>query len=117
MHFVVLKEYPFLSNGKVNRKALPLPQIGIFNIQFVSFFSFFTIYLESTNSSEKIITFESSTVEHKIREIWTQLGLHVTKNDQNFYEAGGSSLSAMQFFYPSVILSNFIFHGFLEKPL
>jgi hypothetical protein len=37
-----------------------------------------------------------------LRNIWAQLNVTVTNNDQNFYEHGGSSLLAMQFLYPFV---------------
>ncbi len=82
MHFVVLKGYPLLANGKVNRKALPAP-----------------IVRENETKPEAFDAMPADRIEQTLRSIWTQLGVNVSRLDQSFYEAGGSSLLAIQFLY------------------
>jgi hypothetical protein len=97
-HFMILKEFPLLTNGKINRRALPDPvvrQEGISTQPLISRCLFINLHSESQPFLGKSV----SSVEEILRNMWAQLNVHVTRNNQSFYEAGGSSLVAMQFLY------------------
>ncbi|HZU09237.1 MAG TPA: amino acid adenylation domain-containing protein [Pseudacidobacterium sp.] len=74
--FTVLDAMPLTPNGKLDRKALPVPERAITNI-----------YVEPVTPTEK-----------KLAQIWRQIlkvervGLH-----DNFFDLGGDSLSAAEF--------------------
>jgi amino acid adenylation domain-containing protein len=72
-HFVILERLPLTSNGKIDRKALPLVP---------------------TESESDSANFEpTSDLEETISTIWCEaLGLPRTSADQNFFDLGASSL-------------------------
>jgi acyl carrier protein len=73
-HIMILDELPLNSSGKIDRKALPLPE-------FVS--------------HEKLVRPHSS-FEKKLLEIWKDtLGLEELGITQNFFDVGGNSLLAV----------------------
>jgi len=72
----VLKEFPKLSNGKIDRKSLPLPEMPV----------------NDTVGSQK----ELSPTECAIMNIWEDvLGFGGFDADDNYMEIGGNSLSAI----------------------
>ncbi len=73
---VLMEKLPLSSNGKLNRKALPEPEI---------------------NSTNKEINLAVTETEKIITDIWERL-LHIDGIgiDQNFFEIGGHSLLATQ---------------------
>jgi amino acid adenylation domain-containing protein len=73
--FTVLDKLPLTQNGKIDRKALPIPDLSI-QIQ------------QQTARTE---------TEHLLCNLWSQvLGIKVTSRLTNFFEAGGHSLLATQ---------------------
>eukprot|EP00026_Physarum_polycephalum_P000037 Phypoly_transcript_00037.p1 GENE.Phypoly_transcript_00037~~Phypoly_transcript_00037.p1 ORF type:complete len:2892 (+),score=358.65 Phypoly_transcript_00037:827-8677(+) len=80
LHFVVLTAFPLTPSGKLNRSALPNPIVS---------------------KTEPILPPVASTsaiaIEETLRSMWAQLNVHVNNSLQNFADAGGSSLLAMQF--------------------
>ncbi|OUL22222.1 non-ribosomal peptide synthetase [Nostoc sp. RF31YmG] len=78
--FVILKELPLTSNGKVNRKALPEP---------------------GTVRPDLPETFVAprTAIEAQLAEIWLQvLGLEKVGIHDNFFELGGDSILSIQAF-------------------
>ena len=74
--FVHMDEFPITPNGKVDRKALPKPDI-------------------SKAMAEKYVA-PSSEIEIKIADVWAQvLGLEKVGVKDNFFDLGGSSLKAV----------------------
>jgi acyl carrier protein len=75
--FVLLERMPLTPNGKVDRRALPEPDLSF--------------YISRQYESPQGET------EQTVAEIWEEL-LHVERvgRDDNFFEAGGHSLLAMQ---------------------
>jgi len=72
--FVILEQFPLTPNGKIDKKALPLPEVESAN------------YREPINLNQKIIA-----------EIWAQiLKLEKVGIDDNFFALGGHSLLAIQ---------------------
>jgi amino acid adenylation domain-containing protein len=73
--FVFLDEIPLTPNGKINRKALPAPEI----------------------SAGEAVVPPRNPVEEKLRDIWSQV-LAIEKEsigiDMNFFQLGGHSLKA-----------------------
>ncbi|MEO0686513.1 MAG: phosphopantetheine-binding protein, partial [Cyanobacteria bacterium J06649_11] len=76
-HYMLLDILPLTSNGKIDRKALPKPQLhGQTNVEYVA---------------------PETEIEKKIAQIWQnalkleKIGIH-----DNFFEVGGNSLSATQ---------------------
>ncbi len=76
-HYMLLDTLPLTSNGKIDRKALPKPQLhGQINVEYVA---------------------AKTELEKAIAQIWQnalkleQIGIH-----DNFFELGGNSLSATQ---------------------
>ncbi len=76
-HYMLLDTLPLTSNGKIDRKALPKPQLhGQSNVEYVA---------------------PETEIEKKIAQIWQnalkseKIGIH-----DNFFEVGGNSLSATQ---------------------
>jgi amino acid adenylation domain-containing protein len=78
-HFVALTEMPQLPNGKVDRSALPVPDIG-------SLLADGRSYLAPVTHSEKVIA-----------GIWAELlGLDEVGRQDNFFDLGGHSMLAMR---------------------
>ncbi|NOQ25909.1 MAG: amino acid adenylation domain-containing protein, partial [Bacteroidales bacterium] len=77
-YFVELEELPLSTNGKVNRKALPSPEVKVSDD-----------YVAPTNE-----------IEEKLVNIWSEV-LNIEKEkisiDAGFFELGGHSLKAMTF--------------------
>ncbi|MDB9314041.1 amino acid adenylation domain-containing protein [Spirulina sp. CS-785/01] len=77
--FVILEEFPLTLNGKIDRRALPIPQW--------------------TRTSEGTYIAPQTALERQLVEIWGYLlGInpsHISLYD-NFYELGGHSLLALQ---------------------
>ncbi len=73
-HFVLMEEIPLTRNGKVDRRALPVPEVG---------------------SGEEDIVKPRNEIEEKLVEIWSEV-LGIEKDfigiDSNFFELGGHSL-------------------------
>jgi gramicidin S synthase 2 len=91
---IQMEKFPFTSNGKVNRKALPLPEIGS------------TVdYVAPTNKLEEGICSIYSKVLHI-----DNVGTH-----DNFFEIGGSSISAIKAIIQIINLGYSIKYGDLFK--
>jgi len=76
--FIFMKDWPINQNGKVDRKALPKPDAS-------------RPELSATYSAPK------TELENQICAIWQDiLGLEKVGIDDDFFELGGSSLSALQ---------------------
>jgi amino acid adenylation domain-containing protein len=74
--YMAISEIPLMSNGKVNRKALPEPVIRSF----------------SSTHTEPI-----SEMENKLLKIWTEnIGIQNIGTEVNFFELGGNSLIAIK---------------------
>ncbi|MEO1561178.1 MAG: amino acid adenylation domain-containing protein, partial [Cyanobacteria bacterium J06632_19] len=72
---VIVKQWSLTPNGKINRKALPAPEIP-------------------THKSNSI---PSSEIEKILSQIWTEvLGLETVSTDDNFFEMGGDSIISLQ---------------------
>jgi acyl carrier protein len=73
-HFVLMEEIPLTRNGKVDRRALPVPEVG---------------------SGEGDIVKPRNEIEEKLVEIWSEV-LGIAKEsisiDSNFFDLGGHSL-------------------------
>ncbi|MCZ7672470.1 MAG: amino acid adenylation domain-containing protein [Chloroflexi bacterium] len=75
--FVTLAEFPLLSNGKVNRRALPAPDVS--------------------STPNKNTALPKNQLEQKIAQVWqmllgvSQVGIH-----DNFFDLGGHSLLLVQ---------------------
>jgi amino acid adenylation domain-containing protein len=75
--FVVLKSFPLTPNGKVDRRALPTPEIGAYE---------YRQYEEPQGEAEAVLA-----------EIWKSLlGVARVGRRDNFFELGGHSLLAMK---------------------
>lgn len=78
-HFVLLKEWPLTSSGKIDRRMLPAPES------------------ENWNGQEAVFVAPRDPIEEALMDIWGQLlgrqriGIH-----HNFFESGGHSLLATQ---------------------
>ena len=78
--YVVLDKLPISSNGKIDRKALPAPERDD----------------GASGSSSTYITPRNDT-EHKLAEIFSRvLGLEQVGIDDDFFDLGGHSLTAMR---------------------
>ncbi len=76
--FVRLKALPLTTNGKVDRQALPAPDI-------------------SRLESEENVVAPRTSVERKLAQLWSQiLGLEEVGIYDNFFELGGDSILSMQ---------------------
>jgi len=78
-HIVMLDALPLLPNGKINRKALPAPQVD----------------LRPANGAKR--TMPSTPAERAIADVWCEL-LDIDTVDlrDNFFDLGGHSLLAMR---------------------
>lgn len=76
--FVLLETLPLLSNGKINRKALPAPP-------------------PAASDMEKSYVAPGSAVEEKLCALWAQvLGAERVGVNDNFFELGGDSIHSIQ---------------------
>jgi amino acid adenylation domain-containing protein len=76
--FVAMDALPLSSNGKVDRSALPAPQIPVF-------------------ANANVATSPQTETELKIAAVWKQvLGLSTVNLDDNFFDAGGDSLQLLE---------------------
>ncbi len=77
-HFVTLPSFPLTPNGKIDRKALPAPEV-------------------SRSTSTQPFTPASNDLERQIAEVWQQI-LHVEQVGvhDNFFDLGANSLLIMQ---------------------
>ncbi len=76
-YFVFLDKLPLTSNGKVDIRALPEPDI-------------------STDTDKEFLKPENA-VEEKLAEIWSAvLGIDKVSTGDNFFDVGGNSLKIMQ---------------------
>ncbi|PGK35674.1 non-ribosomal peptide synthetase, partial [Bacillus anthracis] len=74
MFFVILDELPLLSNGKINRKALPEPSYHLQQLNYVG---------------------PNSNTENKLVHIWEEvLGVESISIQDDFFDLGGHSLKA-----------------------
>lgn len=74
-YFIQLEQIPLTSNGKIDRKALPLPKINLTKVK--------TNYVAATTEIEKTIT-----------NIWKEvLGMDMVGTHDNFFDLGGNSLN------------------------
>ncbi|MHC5731697.1 MAG: phosphopantetheine-binding protein, partial [Nostoc sp.] len=78
--FIILDSLPLNANGKVDRKALPVPN--------------------PTNSKiEKIFATSDNPLQLQLTEIWENiLGIHPIGITDNFFDLGGHSLLAVRLF-------------------
>ncbi len=75
--YMALAELPLTANGKVNKTALPLPDIQA--------------------RREAAITLPKTAVEQQLGQIWQDiLGLSEVGIDDNFFQVGGDSLSGVR---------------------
>jgi amino acid adenylation domain-containing protein len=75
--FMVLKEFPLTPNGKVNRKALPIPEV--------------------VRQDEEGIVLPQNDLELKLVKIWEELlTISPIGTHDNFFDLGGNSLLAAQ---------------------
>ncbi|WP_317045035.1 polyketide synthase [Flavobacterium segetis] len=73
-YFILIENLPFTSSGKIDKKALPIPQ-----------------YIRP--DSAPILRKPATKIEHDIVKIWhEQLQIPIIGIDDNFFEMGGSSL-------------------------
>jgi amino acid adenylation domain-containing protein/thioester reductase-like protein len=97
--FVVLEEFLLTPSGKVDRRALPIPQW--------------------TRVSEETYVAPRTIVETKLAQVWSQL-LSIEKIGiyDNFCELGGNSLLAIQLVYrvSEAFNQELPLENFLEKP-
>ena len=78
-HFVTLDEMPLTPNKKVDRKALPAPN------------------LTETPRNVTILPPSEDSVTHRIAAIWSRiLGVSKVGSNDNFFDLGGHSLLAVQ---------------------
>lgn len=76
--FVLLDDLPLTSNGKVDRKALPMPE-------------------QTEPEREKAFVSPRNTLELQLVQIWEDLlGIHPISVNDNFFDLGGHSLLAVR---------------------
>ncbi|MCJ8275181.1 MAG: phosphopantetheine-binding protein, partial [Psychrosphaera sp.] len=76
-HFVTIEEWPLTANGKIDKKALPKPDVTLIQSDFI------------TPSTEQ---------EQQLAQIWAsvlKLDVEQIGINSNFFDLGGNSLSAM----------------------
>jgi len=75
--FILLKNFPLTPNGKIDRKALPAPELDL--------------------STEGQLILPRDTIELKLAQIWSDLlGINPIGVTNNFFELGGHSLLAVR---------------------
>lgn len=87
-YFVILDNLPYLPNGKVNKKALPLPNLSAFNIDKKYYAPRNELEIKIANAFQKI------------------LGVSPISIKDNFFELGGDSLLAMSLQIELMKISN-----------
>jgi amino acid adenylation domain-containing protein len=81
--FVLMEKLPMTPNGKIDRKALPEPEI----------------ILKSENKNHSDILLQLSSTEEKLVDIWKEiLNLNRVGTKDNFFELGGHSLIGVRMF-------------------
>ncbi|MGW8444292.1 amino acid adenylation domain-containing protein [Paenibacillus sp. S33] len=76
-YFVKLEKMPLTTNGKIDRKALPIPDLGL---------AFARTYIAPRN-----------TMEHLLASIWQHvLGVERIGIEDHFFDLGGDSIKAIQ---------------------
>ena len=96
---VVLKEFPKLSNGKIDRKSLPLPDTSTVDVA----------------KSKDVL----SSMESTLMEIWEDvLGIDGFSTEDNYMDIGGNSLSAIMIInrIKSIINTKITIKDFLDNP-
>ncbi|WP_143317979.1 non-ribosomal peptide synthetase [Clostridium sp. HBUAS56017] len=74
-YIMQLESMPINSNGKIDRKELPTPNLDNFNCKYIA---------------------PQNKFEEKISEVWSKvLGIKNVSTDLNFFEIGGNSLKAI----------------------
>lgn len=77
-HFVFLEEFPITSNGKLDRRALPAPQLDL-------------------AFSQREISQPETAIERRLLNIWEDVfRKSPLSTDDNFFDIGGHSLSAVK---------------------
>lgn len=87
-YFVVLDNLPYLPNGKVNKKALPLPNLSAFNADKKYYTPRNELEIKIANAFQKV------------------LGVSPISIKDNFFELGGDSLLAMSLQIELMKISN-----------
>lgn len=87
-YFVVLDSLPYLPNGKVNKKALPLPNLSAFNADKKYYAPRNELEIKIANAFQKV------------------LGVSPISIKDNFFELGGDSLLAMSLQIELMKISN-----------
>ena len=83
--FVVLEFLPLNANGKIDRRALPAPSPAI------------PAQMERSAAPDSDVTFTAPLIE--LLRIWERLlGTHPVHPDDNFFDLGGNSLTALRLF-------------------
>ena len=75
-HFIILDDFPYLPNGKINKNALPMPNNSLTNVK---------KYVAPSNKLEIDI----------IQVFEKLLSISPISTDDNFFDIGGDSLTAM----------------------
>ena len=80
-YFILIKDFPRTSSGKIDKKALPSPQY-------------------SRPNSAPLLRRATTKIEKEITKIWSELlQIPVIGIDDNFFEMGGTSLLAQKVVY------------------
>jgi amino acid adenylation domain-containing protein len=81
--FVVMEKLPMTPNGKIDRKALPEPEI----------------ILKSESGNDSTVLLQQSTTEETLVDIWKEiLNINKVGTRDNFFEIGGHSLIGVRMF-------------------
>jgi hypothetical protein len=82
-YFIVIDKFPLNTNGKIDRKQLPLPS------------TMTNVPMQFIRINEDFM----SELEEKVHRLWcSMLKLNVVPRYSNYFALGGSSLSLMQIF-------------------
>lgn len=88
-NYVILKKFPHLPNGKVDRKALPRPAEN-YNTQKVQ-------GPHKTERHAGVETTEATDLEKLVSRVWSEfLNIEKIGLDENFFELGGHSMIAVR---------------------
>jgi len=90
--FVVMEKLPMTPNGKIDRKALPEPEIALKS-------EGENVRMDSFGENESDILLQLSSTEEKLVDIWKEiLNLKRVGVKDNFFELGGHSLIGVRMF-------------------